>query len=86
MPDINKIVTDALVDALRDEVAPDVTARLSAGHDVDFATLDLDSLTRFEIIMQIEEQLDIELDDDEVQEQGSVLALVRFLEHRLGES
>ena len=86
MPDINKIVTDALVDALRDEVAPDVTARLSAGQDVDFATLDLDSLTRFEIIMQIEEQLDIELDDDEVQEQGSVLALVRFLEQQLGES
>ena len=86
MPDINKIVTDALVDALRDEDAPDVTARLSAGQDVDFATLELDSLTRFEIIMQIEEQLDIELDDDEVQEQGSVLALVRFLEHRLGES
>ena len=86
MPDINKIVTDALVDALRDEVAPDVTARLSAGQDVEFATLDLDSLTRFEIIMQIEEQLDIELDDDEVQEQGSVLALVLFLEQRLGES
>ena len=86
MPDINKIVTDALVDALRDEVAPDVTARLSAGQDVEFATLDLDSLTRFEIIMQIEEQLDIELDDDEVQEQGSVLALVRFLEQQLGES
>ena len=86
MPDINKIVTDALVDALRDEVAPDVTARLSAGQDVEFATLDLDSLTRFEIIMQIEEQLDIELDDDEVQEQGSVLALVRFLEQRLAES
>ena len=86
MPDINKIVTDALVDALRDEVTPDVMARLSAGRDVEFATLDLDSLTRFEIIMQIEEQLDIELDDDEVQEQGSVLALVLFLEQRLGES
>ena len=86
MADIQKIVTDALVDALRDEVAPDVMARLSAGRDVEFATLDLDSLTRFEIIMQIEEQLDIELDDDEVQEQGSVLALVLFLEQRLDES
>ena len=86
MADIQKIVTDALVDALPEEVATEVTARLSAGQDVEFATLDLDSLTRFEIIMQIEEQLDIELDDDEVQEQGSVLALVRFLEQRLGES
>ena len=81
--DVKRIVLDALTDENGAQVSAQTRADLESGTDVSFETLDLDSLSRFEVMMQIEEALDIELDDDEVLEQGTVLGLVAFLETRL---
>lgn len=78
--DVKRVVLDALAGAMGGKNSPGVRAGLETGTDVAFDTLDLDSLSRFELMMQIEDALDVELDDDEVQEQGTVLGLVAFLE------
>lgn len=54
-----------------------------SGGDVAFDALEMDSLSRFEAIMQIEDELGLELDDDEVQDLATLNALVAFLEQRL---
>ena len=59
------------------------TARLlMAGQDLAFDTLDIDSLSLLEIVMQLEDALGVELDADEVAAQGSVDGLVTFLAQR----
>ena len=57
---------------------------LAAGQDIDLEDIGVDSLSRFEAIMQIEEALGIELDDDELAEQQTLNGLVTFLEQRVG--
>jgi acyl carrier protein len=83
MSDVSKVVIAALRDASGSAGAKPFLSDIAAGQDVPFEQLDLDSLSRFEIIMQIEEQFDIELDDDEVMEQGSVAGLIRLIEAKL---
>jgi acyl carrier protein len=57
---------------------------LAEGQDIDLEDIGVDSLSRFEAIMQIEEALGIELDDDELTEQQTLNGLVAFLEQRVG--
>jgi acyl carrier protein len=60
------------------------TARgLMAGQDLAFDTLDIDSLSLLEIVMQLEDALGVELDADEVAAQRSVDGVVRFLAQRM---
>ncbi|MCC6305437.1 MAG: acyl carrier protein [Rhodobacteraceae bacterium] len=71
-----------------DEIAgllsnPEVGPALIRGDDVPLAGIELDSLTRFEIIMRLEEEFAIELDDDEVLAQTSVAGLVAHIGARL---
>jgi len=80
MPDIRSIVIDALADALKDDDAAAVLPGLQNGDDLAIASLNLDSLSRFEVMMKIEDALDVELDDDEMLAQGSVNALIAYLE------
>ena len=84
MPDVKEVVVNALSEALKDDAATDLNAKMSAGEDVDIANLDLDSLSRFEVMMRIEEVLDIELDDDELLAQETVSALISFIAARTG--
>lgn len=83
MSKILTLVTDALVNASGAKTDPEAIAKLKAGEDVHFDDLDMDSLSRFEVIMQIEDALSIELDEDEIIEQATVLALVRLIETRV---
>ena len=78
--DAKQVVLQALSDVVGDTVMPEQMAGLATGVDIDFETLNLESLSRFEVMMQIEDALDLELDDDEVLEQGTVLGLVAYLE------
>lgn len=82
-PDVRRAVVTAL-----DEIAglmsnPEIGPALARGEDVPFARFEMDSLTRFEVIMRLEEEFGIELDDDEVLAQDSVAGLARFIEGRL---
>lgn len=86
MSKILNLVTKALSAASGAKTDASVLARLKAGDDVLFVDLDMDSLARFEVIMQIEDAFEIELDEDEVLEQGSVKALVQFIENRVQSS
>lgn len=84
MTDVRRIVLDAM-----DEVAgllsnPVVGAEVLRGEDVAFDRIEMDSLTRFEVLMRLETALGLELDDDEVLAQGSLHGLVAHLEARLG--
>jgi len=80
--DVKQVVLGALGNVAGDKITPEQMAGLEKEVDLDFETLDLDSLSRFEVMMQIEEALDLELDDDDVLSQGSVLGLVAFLDRR----
>ncbi len=78
--DIRQLVYDAL-----DEVAglrgqPAFLAALAQGEDVALAALEMDSLTRFEVMMRFEEALGIELDDDDIENVATIGGLVAFLE------
>lgn len=55
-----------------------------AGRDIRLTDLDMDSLSRMEAIMLIEEALDIEIDDDEVLEQDTLNGLIGYIEPRVG--
>ncbi|MCL4188440.1 MAG: acyl carrier protein [Rhodobacteraceae bacterium] len=83
LPDVRAAVVAAL-----DEIAglmsnPEIGPALARGEDVPFARIEMDSLTRFEVIMRLEEAFGIELDDDEVLAQDSVGGLAGFIEGRL---
>ena len=78
--DIRTTVLQALTEVLDNDTAKVALPRLAAGHDVDIADLGLDSLSRFDVMMRIEDALEVELDDDQMLEQGSVGALIAYLE------
>ena len=82
--DARQVVLEALAGVAGDKITPEQITGLEAGVDLDFEALDLDSLSRFEVMMQIEEALDLELDDDEVLSQGSILGLVAYLDAARG--
>jgi acyl carrier protein len=85
MSKVLNLVVNALAEASGAKSDDEKTNKLKAGQDIALDALNLDSLARFEVIMQIEEALDIELDDDEILEQQTVLKLVNFIENRVGE-
>lgn len=78
-PQIRALVIDALDASAGVRGNPVFAGAIARGEDVTFDTLDLDSLTRFEVMMHLEEALGIELDDDEVEGAGTLDALVRHL-------
>jgi acyl carrier protein len=58
---------------------PEMARQILSGADVAFADLDLDSLTMFEMIMEIEEQLGIEMNLDAVAEAKGLDEVVAYL-------
>lgn len=82
---VRKTVFDALHTATGLFDNPTHAKAFFRNEDISFAELDIDSLSRFEMIMLIEEKLAIELDDDEVVSQGSLNTLVAYLEQRVHE-
>lgn len=60
-------------------------ASLRAGNDVRFDEFAVESITRFEMIMQIEDAYDIDLDDHELVAQETFLELVRLVESKVEE-
>lgn len=73
---IRKLVVDALDQAAGIRANPAFAAALNAGDDIELAALEVDSLSRFEAMMAIEDALGIELDDDEVMAQQTLDRLV----------
>lgn len=56
---------------------------LKEKRDIKFSEIDLDSLSKFEIIMAIEERLGLELDADEFGPDDSIDGLTRMLTTRI---
>ena len=83
MNKIRKTVIDALHNATGFLDNPSHAKAVFGNNDISFDELEFDSLSRFDAMMQIEEELAIELDDDEVVSQGSLNALVAYLEQRV---
>ena len=79
MRDFIPLIISALETASGLETPPAVLARIQQGEDVDLEELRLDSLDRFEVMMYVEEQLEIELDEDDLTEQKSVHGLLTHL-------
>lgn len=82
MTDTQKLVIDALMTAAERDTPAAVLEDLQNGKDIPLAALELESLSRFEVIMQIEEALDIELDDDEITAQDTVGGLIALIDAR----
>ncbi|MGI1663770.1 acyl carrier protein [Palleronia sp. KMU-117] len=76
---IRALVIDALDASAGVRGNPLFAGAIARGEDVPFDVLELDSLTRFEVMMQLEEALGIELDDDEVAGAGTLDTLVGHL-------
>jgi acyl carrier protein len=78
------VVLDALDATIGIKGNPEFAKAQIAGEDIDLVELNIDSLSRMEAIMMIEEALDIEIDDDEVLEQKTVNGLIAYIEQRAG--
>ncbi len=76
MTDLRGVVIDALDRVTGARALPEVALKLARGEDVALAALELDSLSRFETLMLIEEALGVELDDDDLEEAATVDVLV----------
>jgi acyl carrier protein len=59
---------------------PVLAPRVLAGDDLPFSALEMDSLDLFEVIMEIEDRMGLELDADDVAAQPGLVALVEFLD------
>jgi len=83
---MTKSTRDIVIAALHEAVGvlddPVHAPKLKAGEDIPLSSIDIDSLSTFEVVMQLEDELGLELDADEVTEQKSVAALVAFLDTR----
>ena len=62
---VREMVVDALHRSIQILDHPIHGKAVLKGQDLNFADIEIDSLSRFEFIMHIEEALEIELDDDE---------------------
>ena len=80
MSDTAAVVISALQSATGARATPDTLAQLAAGKDLDLRALDLDSLSQFEVIMQIEDAYEIEIDADELSDQETVHGLIAFVQ------
>jgi acyl carrier protein len=78
-PRIRALLIDALDASAGVRGNPAFAGAIARGEDIGFDVLDLDSLTRFEVMMHLEEALGIELDDDEVAAAATLEGLVRHL-------
>lgn len=83
MTDIRALVIDALDEAAGIRTNAAFARALARGEDIELAAIEVDSLSRFEAIMRIEEELGIEIDDDEMLEQETLGRLVIYLEGRV---
>jgi len=83
MPDILSLIISALEEARGAKTPPGVFSDLRTGTDVALVDLDMDSLSRFEVIMQIEEEYDIELDEDDLLDQKTVYGFAAFVAARV---
>jgi acyl carrier protein len=83
-PRIRALLIDALDTSAGVRGNPAFAAAIARGEDVGFDALDLDSLTRFEVMMHLEEALGIELDDDEVAAAATLEGLVSHLASVVG--
>jgi acyl carrier protein len=79
---LRKVVIEALNKASGALNEPEMARTLMSGGDVPFAELDMDSLTMFEMIMDVEEKLGIELDADQVASKSGVDEFVSYLKLR----
>jgi acyl carrier protein len=62
---------------------PELARPLMAGQDLAFEAFEMDSLSMFEVIMELEERLGLELDADQVAASLSVNGLVAHLRTRI---
>lgn len=84
MKSIRSVVIDALDSTIGIRSNPVFFDALTEGRDIELVALEVDSLTRFETLMQIEEALDIEIDDDEMMAQETLDGLIRYVEALAG--
>ncbi|MFN7223684.1 MAG: acyl carrier protein [Paracoccaceae bacterium] len=82
MTSVRSVVIDALDKTVGLRGNPVFAAALIAGTDIRLGDLEIDSLSRMEAIMLIEEALCIEIDDDEVLEQDTLNGLISYIEPR----
>lgn len=80
MKPVRTVVLNALDETIGIRTNPDFARALRENRDIRLADLQVDSLTRFEAMMLIEEALGIEIDDDEMVAQDTVNGLVAYLE------
>jgi acyl carrier protein len=62
---------------------PELARPLMAGQDLSFEVFEMDSLSLFEVIMDLEERLGLELDAEQVASSLSVDGLVAHLRTRI---
>lgn len=79
MPDTLPLVISALENACNTHTPPEILEKLTSREDVNLEDLNLDSLSRFEAIMQIEDELDVELDETDLTNQKTVHGLAKHL-------
>ena len=84
MSSVRTVVLDALDKTVGLRGNPVFAKAMLDGTDIRLNDLDIDSLSRMEAIMLIEEALGIEVDDDEVMEQETLNSLIEFVEGRAG--
>lgn len=83
MTDVRKIVVDAVNKVTGFMNNSDHFAIVRDRGHLDLSELDIDSLSQFEIIMEIEEALSVELDADEVFAHSSLNALCTWLDAKV---
>jgi acyl carrier protein len=84
MSSVRTVVLNALDKIIGVKTNPIYAKNLVAGNDTLLSDLNMDSLSRMESIMVIEEALGVEIDDDEVMEQHTLDGLISYLEGRVG--
>ena len=84
MTSVRTVVLNALDKIVGLKSNPAYVKALVAGSNISLTDLNMDSLSRMEAIMLIEEALGIEIDDDEVLEQDTLDGLISYLEQRHG--
>ena len=83
MSEVRDIVIRALDKASGFLSDPEMALLALSGQDLALDRLELDSLSRFEAMMEIEDRLSIEVDDDEVDGLTTLDALVAFVASRV---
>lgn len=84
---MTKSIRDTVVTALHQATGllndPDLAREVLAGRNIAFSRIEMDSLSLFEVIMEIEEELDLALDADEISDLPDLNALIAFLGSRV---